>query len=93
MQFLIYDHNGSGLVSVDKTMNMLYARYGRFKMEAKLKELFGEDMHETGREGGEITFSHYVEAVERIQIQTFWNTSKGRMIARNSGKKKEAGDD
>lgn len=47
-QFMIYDHNNSGLVSVDKTMNMLYARYGRFKMELKLKELFGEDMHETG---------------------------------------------
>lgn len=86
-QFLIYDHNNSGLVSVDKTMNMLYARFGRFRMEGKLKELFGDDMHETGREGGEITFSKYVQAVERIQIQTFWNTTKGKMIARNGSKK------
>ena len=68
-------------------MNMLYARYGRFRMESKLKELFGDDMHETGREGGEITFAKYVQAVERIQIQTFWNTTKGKMIARNGNKK------
>jgi len=40
-QFLIYDHNENGMVSVDETMNMLYARYGRATMEIKLKELFG----------------------------------------------------
>lgn len=89
MQFLIYDNSNTGLVSVDKTMNMLYARYGRHKMEAKLKELFGEDMHETGREGGEISFAKYVSAVERIQMQTFWGTTKGRMIARNGQNKSE----
>ncbi len=50
-------------------------------MELKLKELFGEDMHETGREGGEIDFSKYIAAVERIQLQTFYGTTKGRISA------------
>jgi len=80
-QFLIYDHNQNGLVSVDETMHMLYTRYGRSKMESKLKELFGEDMHETGREGGEITFSKYLSAVEKVQIQTFFGTTKGKIAA------------
>lgn len=48
-------------------------------METKLKELFGEDMHETGREGGEITFSKYLNAVENIQLQTFYSTTKGKI--------------
>jgi len=53
-------------------MEMLYARYGRSKMEEKLKQLFGEDMHETGREGGEISFSKYLHAVEEIHVQAFF---------------------
>lgn len=66
---------------MDGTMHMLYARYGRVKMELKLKELFGEDMRETGQEGGEITFSQYLSAVENIQIQTFYSTTKGKTAA------------
>ena len=48
VQFLIFDHNSNGLVSVDETMSMLYARYGRVRMESKLKELFGDGLEETG---------------------------------------------
>lgn len=78
-QFLIYDTNYNGHVSVDETMNLLYARYGRSKMEQKLKELFGEDMHETGREGGEINFTKFLKAVEKVQMDTFLKTTKGKI--------------
>ena len=80
-QFLIYDRNENGMVSVDETMNMLYARYGRASMELKLKQLFGVDMNETGLEGGEISFSKFIEAVEKVQMRTFWESSKGRIVA------------
>jgi hypothetical protein len=104
-------------------------------MEVKLKELFGEDMHETGRQGGEITFSKFLkvshavrytisstlsylaslsvhvsvcvcvsvsipvfvpvslfvpvsvsvcgQAVEKVQMHTFLNTTKGRLATQN----------
>lgn len=45
-------------------------RYGKAKMELKLKELFGHDMEETGREGGEIDFSQFSDAFERSQLST-----------------------
>lgn len=79
-QFLIYDKNHNGHASVDETMNLLYARYGRAVMEQKLKELFGEDMHEFGRQGGEITFSQYVLSVERVQLNMFFETNLGRRV-------------
>ena len=50
-------------------------------MEAKLKELFGEDMHETGTEGGEISYSQFVKAVEAVQLGSFLGTTKGRIAA------------
>ena len=59
-------------------------------MESKLKELFGEDMHETGREGGEITFTKYLNAVERVQMNIFLSTTKGAIAAsKGFGKKKK----
>ncbi|CBJ30770.1 conserved unknown protein [Ectocarpus siliculosus] len=85
VQFMLYDVDNNVNVSVDETMNMLYARYGRTKMEAKLKELFGEGMRETGTQGGEIGFLEYLEAVERTQLNTFVQSSVGRAQLAKTG--------
>ncbi|CAM9563118.1 unnamed protein product [Ectocarpus sp. 12 AP-2014] len=87
VQFMLYDVDNNVNVSVDETMNMLYARYGRTKMEAKLKELFGEGMRETGTQGGEIGFLEYLEAVERTQLNTFVQSSVGRAQLAKTGRK------
>lgn len=55
-------------------------------MEKKLKELFGENMHETGREGGEISYQEFIRAVEKVQVQTFWNTTQGNIVKAHSKK-------
>ncbi|CAN0330895.1 unnamed protein product, partial [Pylaiella littoralis] len=85
VQFMLYDVDNNVNVSVDETMNMLYARYGRTKMEAKLKELFGAGMRETGTQGGEIGFLEYLEAVERTQLNTFVQSSLGRAQLAKTG--------
>jgi Ca2+-binding EF-hand superfamily protein len=92
-QFLIYDENENGMVSVDETMKMLFSRYGRANLEDKLKELFGQNMHETGKEGGEISYDKFIEAVHRVQMNTFWSTTKGKNIANKGGLKKKKNDD
>lgn len=92
-QFLIYDHNENGMVSKDETMNFLYVRYGAGAVEKKLRELFGEDMKETGREGGEISYLHFIEALEKVQMNKFWGTNKGKNVASRGGLKKKNNDD
>lgn len=84
-QFLIYDRNRNMKVSVDETMRMLYARHGRVKMEAKLKQIFGNNMPENGKiGGGEIDYGGYIQAVEKIQTDHFFSTTKGKNVASKS---------
>lgn len=72
----MYDVNNNRRVSRDETMHLLYARYER-KMDDKLKQLFGEDMQEFGPGGGEISFSEYVAAMEKVQTDRFLHTNQG----------------
>ena len=44
VQFMMYDKDNSGKVTVDETMHMLYARYGKARLESQMKQLFGEDL-------------------------------------------------
>lgn len=39
-------------------------------MEIKLKELFGHNMQETGREGGEINFTQFTDSFEKSQLNS-----------------------
>lgn len=70
-QFLIYDNNANGKVSLDETMHMLYTRYGKHGLDQKVKEIFGPQANSSGREGGDITFPFYLQAVEKVQMQMF----------------------
>lgn len=61
VQFMMYDRSNSGAVTVDETMHMLYARYGKERLEAEMKLLFGDDLKADG--DGRLTFSQYLKAV------------------------------
>jgi Ca2+-binding EF-hand superfamily protein len=86
VQFMIFDSNENGKVSVDETMAFLHARYGREGLEFKLKELFGKDMVESGTEGGEIDFVTYLEAVNQAQLRMYENSEQGQANSAKAGK-------
>mmetsp|Transcript_3443 Transcript_3443/g.8745 ORF Transcript_3443/g.8745 Transcript_3443/m.8745 type:complete len:269 (-) Transcript_3443:54-860(-) len=92
VQFMIYDHDNNGMVSIDETMNMLYARVGREKMEATITKLFGGDdgapIKEVGHQGGEIDFVRYWEVVVREQQKRFQDSDLGKIIAEKKQRKK-----
>ena len=62
VQFMMYDKDNSGNVTVDETMHMLYARYGKAHLEKQMKQLFGEDL-KTADGDGELSFEEYLKAV------------------------------
>ena len=77
VQFMIYDNDNNGFVSIDETMNMLYARVGREQMETTITKLFGGDdgapIKEVGHQGGEIDFERYWEVAVREQTKKLDN--------------------
>jgi len=62
VQFMMYDKDNSGQVSVDETMTMLYQRYGKSRLENELHKLFGKDM-KTSDGDGELSFEEYLRVV------------------------------
>lgn len=93
VQFMIYDRDGNGLVSIDETMNMLYARLGRAKMETTITKLFGGDdgapIKEVGSQGGEINFDRFCSVHEKEQLKTFSESDLGRALADKKRKKRD----
>ena len=75
VQFMIYDCDDNGKVSIDETMNMLYPRLGREKMEEMISLLFGDgdgcEVVEKGQQGGEIDFCRYWNIVVKEQMKMF----------------------
>lgn len=92
VQFMIYDRDNNGKVSIDETMNMLYGRVGRAKMEMAISKLFGGDdgspIVEVGNQGGEIDFSRFwiVSTVEQKKL--FDSSELGRNLAEKKKKSK-----
>lgn len=62
VQFLMYDKEGVGMVSLDETMHMLYNRYGKDRLEAEMKALFGDSVTSDGN--ARLSFLDYLSAVK-----------------------------
>ena len=57
VQFMMFDKDGGGTVSADECMEMIYMRYGKDQLEAKMADLFAADDGD-----GELSFAEYLEA-------------------------------
>lgn len=60
IQFMVYDKDNSGTVSIDETMMMLFQRYGKHQLEQELQKLFGANLNGDG----ELKFAEFLEAME-----------------------------
>jgi calmodulin len=81
VQFMMYDRSNCGSVTVDETMTMLYARYGKDRLETEMKALFGDDLKADG--DGSLTFVQYLRAVN---VRLPKNTGKKKAASRRKRK-------
>ncbi len=87
---MIYDQDCSGSVTVDETIEMLYTRYGKNKLEEKMVKLFGPDM-QTADGDGSLSFREYYAAISKETDETVeaeWMNKKDptKQLKLNKGK-------
>jgi len=60
------DKDGSGKVSVEEAMQILFLRYGRQRLDEMLVEIFGtSDIHS----GTELTLTEFLHSLHLLQIR------------------------
>ena len=74
----------AGCVSEDESEKGILV----FSRKLLCEELFGDDMRETGTQGGEINFPQYLERVERTQLLTFISSPMGSAQVAKAGSAK-----
>jgi Ca2+-binding EF-hand superfamily protein len=85
VQFLMYDKNFKGRVTVEETLQILYVRYGRERLDDEIRAIFGDDEKNPDGSEKEITYGEYVEkinlrALER-QKEYLRNKAKGKLTS------------
>ena len=77
VQFLMYDETFEGCVTVEETLQIMYVRHGRDKLDDEITEIFGQD--ETNADGSEkvITFGEYIDKVNQRSLREYKESLKG----------------
>merc|ERR1711964_632549 len=63
VQFLMYDKHFQGKISVEQTLQILFVRYGREKLDSEIAEIFGEEQKLPDGQEKCITYSEYLKRV------------------------------
>ena len=82
VQFLVYDRQEKGSISVDDASGILFGRFGRDGMENKLQQIFGDaSVPKT------INFAEFLHAMEKTKMDVFLRTRSGNGFRRRRGRR------
>lgn len=71
VQYLMYDRNFKGRVTIEETLQILFVRHGRDKLDYEIEAIFGCD--EKNEDGSEkfISFGEYLEQVNKRALSEY----------------------
>ena len=67
--FLMYDKSFKGRVTVEETLQILYVRCGRDRLDEQITFIFGEDEKNDDGSEKEISYGEYVEKMNKRALQ------------------------
>jgi len=59
----MYDKDFTGEISVEQTLQILFVRYGREKLDSEIQEIFGEEQKLPDGQEKRITYTEYLRRV------------------------------
>lgn len=69
VQFLMYDKNFKGRVTVEETLQILFVRYGRESLDDEITAIFGDEEKNDDGSEKEITFGEYVDKINKRALK------------------------
>lgn len=69
VQFLMYDKTFKGRVTVEETLQILYVRHGRERLDDEIRAIFGEEEKNPDGSEKEITYGEYVDKINRRALE------------------------
>ena len=63
--FLMYDKDFRARVTIEETLQILFVRHGRAKLDEEIRAIFGDDTRDDTSEEKSITYSEYVSKITR----------------------------
>ena len=84
-QFLMYDKTFKGRVTVEETLQILFIKHGRDRLDYEIEAIFGKDEKNTDGTEKSITFGQYLEKVNSRAIKEYFDKLE-KLRAGNVGK-------
>jgi Ca2+-binding EF-hand superfamily protein len=75
-QFLMYDKSNRGRVTVEETLQILFIRHGRDRLDYEIEAIFGQDEKNTDGTEKSISFGEYLEKVNSRAIKEHFEKMK-----------------
>ena len=67
--FLMYDKDFRARVTIEETLQILFVRHGRAKLDEEIRAIFGDDNRDDTSEEKSITYTEYVTKITRRTLE------------------------
>merc|ERR1719345_440022 len=86
-QFLMYDKDFTGKISVEQTLQILFVRHGREKLDAEIQEIFGDQQEGPDGQELKINFSQFLSRANARLTKMRWAKREVTKVAISTRKK------